>query len=61
MEIPIDANVDVLPMQDNHAQAPESNLDVEKAKIWKSQAIILYVVSGKTFSLLGPYPNLSLD
>lgn len=61
VKVPIAENIDVLPMKNNHAQAPEPNLDAEKAKIWKSQVLIPYTVAGENYAFLGPYPDLSVD
>jgi hypothetical protein len=56
-EILVATNVVAFQGKNNQIHAPESNLDAEKDKIWKSQVLILYPVFDIIYAFLGPYPN----
>jgi len=59
-EIPFAATLEALILKNNQAYASEPDLDAEKAKIWQSQVLILYSVSGTVYAFLGPYPDPKL-
>lgn len=60
-EIPLATNVKAFPRKNNQIHAPEPYLDAEKVKIWKSQILIPYSVSGNVYTFLRPYPDTTLD